>query len=92
MHDNRVVKVSGKSPVTQTAGSIAKCFEQNKYKESVEIRAIGASSVNQMIKAVIVARSKLTSKGYDLVLRPFFAEEEVDGELRTLIVLEASLI
>lgn len=91
MQDNSIIKVSSKSPVMSTAGCIVKSFEQAGYKVQLELRAIGASSVNQLLKSAAVARGILSSKGYDLVLRPSFDEDRIQGEQRTVMVVRLSL-
>jgi stage V sporulation protein SpoVS len=83
---NKEVKkifVSGKSPVPQLAGSIVKTFEEG---YAVEARAIGASAVNQMYKAITVARGTLATKGKDLLIRPGFDETSEDGVEKTVMI------
>lgn len=76
--------VSGSSPVRELAGSIAKCFDEGNKK--IELRAIGASSVNQMYKALATARSIFAQRGLDLVIKPGYDEVEINGEKRTVMV------
>ena len=90
--NNNVIKVSSKSPVQQTSGCLIKSFGQKNYANTVEMRAIGASSVNQMLKATAIARGVLASKGYDLILRPSFDGGLIEGEQRTVFVVRASLL
>lgn len=42
------------------------------------LRAIGAGAVNQAIKACVIARGHVATRGVDLVIRPGFAN--VNGE------------
>lgn len=44
------------------------------------LRAIGAGAVNQAIKACVIARGYVATRGVDLVFRPGFAEVPGDGE------------
>jgi len=44
------------------------------------LRAIGAGAVNQAIKACVIARGYVATRGIDLVFRPGFAEVPGDGE------------
>lgn len=82
--EHKQIKVSAKSPVPQLAGSIIISVE-NGY--DVELRAIGASSTNQMYKAIASARGTLASKGKDLFIKPAFDEiEEADGSKKTVMV------
>lgn len=77
--------VSGSSPVRELAGSIAKSYDSGAKK--IELRAIGASSVNQAIKALATARSIFAQKGLDLTIKPGYDEVEIKGDKRTVIVL-----
>jgi stage V sporulation protein S len=66
------------------AGAIAGAIrEQGK----VDVRAIGASAVNQAVKAVAIARGYLMPEGIDIVCIPFFSEVMIDGQKRTAICL-----
>jgi stage V sporulation protein S len=80
----KVIKVAGNSPVPQTAGSAAILIESG---ADVEMRAIGASAVNQAMKAAASARGMLAQKGYDILVRPGFGEIEENGEKRTIMKL-----
>lgn len=77
------INVSGKSPVPQLASSIVHSLETN---EDVEVRAIGASAVNQMYKALSVARGTIALKGKDLLIRPGFDSIKEGEEERTVMV------
>ena len=76
--------VSGSSPTKETAGSIVKCYDSGERK--IELRAIGASSVNQMYKALATARSIFAQKGLDLSIKPGYDEVEIKGEKRTVMI------
>ncbi len=52
---------------------------------SVEIQAVGASAVNQAVKAIAIARGFVAPNGIDLVAIPAFVEIAIDGEERTAI-------
>ena len=77
--------ISGSSPVKETAGSIVKCYFEDDSKE-IELRAIGASSVNQMYKAMATARSVFAQRGLDLFFKPGYDEVEINGEKRTVMI------
>ena len=78
------IRVSGKSPVPQLAGSIVKSIEDG---FTLEVRAVGASAVNQMYKAIASARGVLASKGKDLYIKPGFDEiKEDDGVEKTVMI------
>lgn len=83
-----IIRVSGKSPVKAVAGSITKSFDHN---NEVEIHAVGASSINQGIKAIAMARGFLATKGYDLVCRPGFSTIMIGEEEKTAIRLVLKL-
>ena len=70
MEDFKTLKVSGRSPVKETAGSIVKIYEGG--QRNIELRAIGASSVNQAMKSIATARTIFAGKGLDLYVAPGF--------------------
>lgn len=78
------LKVSGSSPVKELAGSIIKCYDDG--NKNIELRAIGASSVNQMYKALATARSVFAQKGLDLTIKPGYDEAEINGEKKTVMI------
>lgn len=80
---NKIIKVSSKSPVPQLSGSIVVSIEEGL---KVEVKAIGASAVNQMYKAIASARGILASKGKDLFIKPGFDEINEYGVVRTVMV------
>ena len=50
-----------------------------------EIQAIGASAINQAIKAVTIARGYVEQDEMDLVVVPSFTEVDIDGAERTAV-------
>lgn len=85
----KIIKVAASSSVPQLSGSIVICVEQG---SRVELRAVGASAVNQMYKALASARGVLGSKGYDMYIKPGFKTVKEDDREKTVmtarIVLE----
>lgn len=81
---SKQLKVSGGSPVKELAGSIFRTFEDG--ETDIELRAIGASSVNQMYKALATARSLFAKKGLDLSVRPGYDEVMIDDNERTVLI------
>jgi len=77
-----VLKVSSKSEPKSVAGAIAAILRNG---EPVEINAIGAAAVNQVVKSIAVARGYVAPNGIDLVCIPAFAQLEVDGKEKTSI-------
>ena len=76
------LKVSSKSEPKSVAGAIAAVLRNG---EPVEINAIGAAAVNQVVKSIAVARGYVAPNGIDLVCIPAFAQLEVDGKEKTSI-------
>ena len=77
-----VLRVSSKSEPKSVAGAIAAILRNG---ETVEINAIGAAAVNQVVKSIAVARGYVAPNGIDLVCVPAFAQLEVDGKEKTSI-------
>lgn len=77
-------KVKSNTNVRQLATSISLCItEENK---DVTLRAIGAGAVNQMYKALAVARGLVASKGIDLLIKPGFDTITENDETKTVMV------
>lgn len=79
----KTIKVSAKSPVQPLASSIVISVNSG---EHVILRACGASSVNQMLKACAVARGTLAAQGKDLFIKPGFDEVVEDGKKKTIML------
>ena len=79
-----VLKVSSISKPNSVAGALANAFRE---KQTVEIQAVGAGSLNQAIKAIAIARGYVAPTGKDLVCVPAFSDIMIDGEERTAIKL-----
>lgn len=79
-----VLKVSSKSKPNSVAGALANAFRD---KQSIEIQAVGAGSLNQAIKAIAIARGYVAPTGKDLICVPAFSDIVIDGEERTAIKL-----
>ncbi|HLA97793.1 MAG TPA: stage V sporulation protein S [Anaerolineales bacterium] len=77
-----IIKVSGRSRTSAVAGAIAGVFRENKH---VEVQAIGASAINQAVKAMALAKSYLAEDGYAVVFIPEFVDVEIDEKVRTAI-------
>lgn len=77
-----LIKVSSQSRSTAVAGAIAGIMREEGY---AEMQAIGASALNQAIKAATIARDYLRDDGIDLMLVPNFMTIHVEGEERTAI-------
>lgn len=79
-----LIKVSSHSRSTAVAGAIAGIMRTEGY---AEIQAIGASALNQAIKAIAIARGYVAEDGFDLVVAPSFTDVDIDGAGRTAIRL-----
>lgn len=77
-----LIRVSAQSRSTAVAGAIAGVMRE---QEHAEMQAIGASAVNQAIKAVAIARGYLEQDGIDLVIVPTFTEVDIEGNERTAV-------
>ena len=86
MNETKKLMVSGSSPVRELAESVVKCYDSG--ERSIELRAIGASSVNQAVKALATARSIFAQKGLDLLVKPGYDEVEIKGEKRTVMIFK----
>lgn len=81
---SELIKVSAQSRSTSVAGAIAGVMREQGY---AEMQAIGASAVNQAIKAIAIARGYLEQDNIDLAIVPSFTEVDIDGNERTALRL-----
>jgi stage V sporulation protein S len=77
-----IIKVSGTSRTSAVAGAIAGVVRENK---KAEVQAIGASAINQAVKAMALARSYLSNDGYDIIIIPEFVDVQIEDKIRTAI-------
>ena len=77
-----IIKVAAASRTSAVAGAIAGIFRENKQ---VDVQAIGASAVNQAVKAMALAKGYLEEDGFDIVFIPKFVDVEIDNKVRTAI-------
>ncbi len=77
-----IIKVSGTSRTSAVAGAIAGVVRENKR---AEVQAIGASAINQAVKAMALARGYLSNDGYDIVFIPEFVDVTIEDKVRTAI-------
>lgn len=81
---DNLIRVAADSQPTAVAGAIAKQIRQSR---SAAAQAIGVSAVNKMVKATIIAGSYLHEDNLSLLMRPSFAQVEIDGRTLTAIHL-----
>ena len=86
-----IVRVKSDANVKDVAGTISKYFETEGVT-NVTLNCIGASSTNQGIKSVAVARSFVASRGRDLICRPGFGKTTIDGNEKTVVLLVLTLV
>lgn len=77
-----IIKVSGTSRTSAVAGAIAGVIREHKR---AEVQAIGASAVNQAVKAMALARGYLLEDGIDVAYIPEFVDVDIEGKIRTAI-------
>ena len=64
-------KVSNKSNTHKVAEAIYKTYLEGK---TIEVQAVGGGAVNQAVKAIAVARSKIVMSGKDIAMVPGFRD------------------
>ncbi len=77
-----IIKVSAHSRSTAVAGAIAGVIRETRH---ADVQAIGASAVNQAVKAVAIARGYLQDDNIDVVAIPMFIEVDIGGQERTAL-------
>ena len=77
-----VIKVRGTSRTSAVAGAIAGVFREN---HRAEVQAIGASAVNQSVKALALSRSYLAQDGFEVVFISEFVDVTIEEKIRTAI-------
>jgi stage V sporulation protein S len=74
------LRASASTSPNKLAGALAGVVRE---KGGAEVHAIGAAAVNQVMKAVAIARGFVAPSGIDLVVRPAFLDLQVDGKTTT---------
>ena len=77
-----LIKVSAASRTSAVAGAIAGIFRNHKH---AELQAIGASAVNQAVKALVLAASYLKQDGIEIVFVPEFVDVTIENQVRTAV-------
>jgi stage V sporulation protein S len=80
----KLLKVSSKSKPNSVAGAIAGIIRS---EARVQIQTIGAGALNQAVKGIAIARGFIAPTGQELICIPYFRDIEVNGEIKTAIVL-----
>lgn len=67
--------------------------EELNHSVQVDLACIGAACVNQAMKSVAVARERLSTRGHDIMVQPWFSTITDDrGEKRTRLMLRLFLV
>lgn len=77
-----IIKVSATSRTSAVAGAIAGVMREHHH---ADVQAIGASAVNQAVKALALARGYLAEDGINIFCIPHFVDVDIDGKIRTAI-------
>lgn len=77
-----ILKVSSKSNPNNVAGAITNILRE---KDKVEVQVIGAGALNQLIKAIIIARGFVAPLGKNIVCIPSFNDIRINDEEKTAI-------
>ena len=77
-----VIKVSGTSRTSAVAGAIAGVVREHKR---AEVQAIGASAINQAVKALVLATGYLENDGIHIVCIPKFVDVQIEDKVRTAV-------
>lgn len=81
--EETLLRVGGGSNPQSVASAIAHALYE---KRQVMLRAVGASAVNQAVKAIAIARGYVAPRGLDLTCKPGFTTiESRDGEISAMI-------
>ena len=75
-----IIRVSSKTNCSSCAGAIS---QQMREEGRVNIQIVGAGSLNQAIKAIIISRGHLAPLGFDLICRMSFVNLIIDEKERT---------
>jgi stage V sporulation protein SpoVS len=81
-----ILRAKSDSNVKELSSAIVAVVSEY-YTKKIEIRAMGASSVNQALKAFIVAKTKVVAHGKNLLMDPYFLDVGEGEEKRTVICL-----
>lgn len=84
----KLLKVSSTSKPNSVAGAIAGIIRTD---GQVQIQTIGAGALNQTIKGIAIARGYIAPTGQELICIPFFKDIEVNGQVKTAIVLNVEI-
>ena len=84
-----IIKVSANSVTTAVAGAIAGVIRDH---GGAAVQAIGASAVNQAVKAIAIAHGYLEEEDVSIVCVPGFVEVDINGQERTAIRFDVEVL
>jgi stage V sporulation protein S len=83
IEEDKYLRVSGGSNAQSVGSAIAHALYEN---PTVKLRAVGASAVNQAVKAIAIARGYVAPRGLDLVCKPGFTSvESREGTISAIV-------
>lgn len=77
-----IIKVAGTSRTSAVAGAIAGIIRERGH---ADVQAIGASAINQAVKALVLARGYLEIDGIHIVCMPEFVDVQIEDKVRTAV-------
>lgn len=77
-----VIRVAASSRTAAVAGAIAGIMRDYNH---AEVQAIGASAINQAVKAMTLAKDFLSQEGVHIAFVPEFVDVEINGQVRTSV-------
>lgn len=81
--EEQYLRVSAGSNPQSVASAIAHALYETR---SVRLRAVGASAVNQAVKAIAIARGYTAPRGLDLTCKPGFTTiDSRDGQISAIV-------
>ena len=87
--NKKIIKVKSTTSVPQLSGSIHINVCEGL---DVELRAMGAGAVCQMIKGLASARGTLAAKDKNLFIQPGFDDVIEDGEKKTVVTARVVIL
>ena len=81
--EEKFLRVSAGSNAQSVGSAIAHALYES---PQIKLRAVGASAVNQAVKAIAIARGYVAPRGMDLTCIPGFTTiESRDGEISAIV-------
>jgi stage V sporulation protein S len=81
--EEKFLRVSAGSNAQSVGSAIAHALYES---PQIKLRAVGASAVNQAVKAIAIARGYVAPRGLDLTCRPGFTTvESRDGSISAIV-------